>query len=175
MSHRQLVWTLSTTKQHTLHSYKFFNWRVRDCASHSFCVSPTAWHCHVNYVVRFEYFGEVEFYNFLFVFAYVTLPILCTKEEWTLLYSALFYDFTQFRWPHQSNVISCGPGGGGGALRIKCVFLLSTILYEIFYNRRRLQRYINITVHRSVCKVQLFLLYFNKTWIYCTQFRKIRQ
>jgi len=61
---------LVSLKQHTLRSQNFFHWWLSDCASHSFCVSPTTWHCFVKYVVIFVYFSERTFNNFLFVFAY---------------------------------------------------------------------------------------------------------
>jgi hypothetical protein len=56
---------------------------------------------------------------------------------------------------------------GGDALSIKCVLIFSIILYEIF-SIRRIQRDININVCRSLCKIPLFLSYFNKTLIYST-------
>ena len=49
------------------------------------------------------------------------------------------------------------------------------ILYETFLILRIIQRDIIVNVHRSSYKVPLFMLDFNKTWIFLTDFRKIRK
>jgi hypothetical protein len=59
-------------------------------------------------------------------------------------------------------------------LSIKYVFWSSVqLLLETFLILRRIEREIIINVHRSSCKVPLFLSNFKETWILSTDFRKI--
>ena len=59
-------------------------------------------------------------------------------------------------------------------LNIKHVFWFSLqLLSETFLILRRIQRDIIINVHRSSCKMPVFLLDFNESWIFPTDFWKI--
>jgi hypothetical protein len=54
-----------------------------------------------------------------------------------------------------------------------CVLVFSMTFSVTFHTLRRIQRDITINVHRSSCKVPLFLSDFSKTWIFSTDFQKI--
>ena len=64
--------------------------------------------------------------------------------------------------------------GGGGSIRHKmCVLILTVfVLSEIFLVIRRTVRGIIINVYKFHVKCSLFLLDFNQTWIFPTDFRK---
>ena len=58
-------------------------------------------------------------------------------------------------------------------LNIKCVFWFSVrLLSKILLILRRIQEDIIINVHKSSCKVPLFLSHFNENWIFLTHIPK---
>jgi hypothetical protein len=54
-----------------------------------------------------------------------------------------------------------------------CILIFSATLFETFHILRRIERDIDINVHRSSCKVPLLLSDFNQNWIFSTDFQKI--
>jgi hypothetical protein len=57
-------------------------------------------------------------------------------------------------------------------LNIKCMIFSTTFVWNILILRRN-QRHIIINVHKSSCKVPLFLSDFNKTRIFSENFREV--
>ena len=55
------------------------------------------------------------------------------------------------------------------------VFIVSAILFEVFFILRRIRRDVIIQAHRSSCKVRVYLIRFNENLVFSTDSKPVKQ
>jgi hypothetical protein len=101
----------------------------------------------------------------------LSYPALKLHLFWIVSYCHLWPLWFYYVSPHY---LINGTIFGETFLHIKCVFSFPLqILPDTFLILRRNEWDIIINVHRSSCKVPLFLSDFNETWIFSKEFREI--